>query len=197
MDRNGSKTVFITGASSGIGLATALYFHEQGWNVVATMRKPEKRHTPLHDLELPDIIHLDVVDPESIQAAVKYAVDKYKVVDVLVNNAGYAVYGPFETTSQEQIQREYETNVFGLMAVTRAFLPVFRQQKGGTLINVTSMGGRLGFPALFHLQQHQVGRGRFFGSVDVRIEGSEYQGPVDRTGRYQNRFLRPLTGSDR
>lgn len=140
------KTVFITGASSGIGLATAGYFHEQGWNVVATMRHPEKRHTPLHEIGLPEILHLDVTDETSIFEAVNQTTKKYQRVDVLVNNAGYAVYGPFETTSTDQIRREYDTNVFGLMAVSRAFLPVFRNQKGGTLINVASMGGRIGFP---------------------------------------------------
>jgi len=140
------KTVLITGASSGIGLATALYFFEKGWNVVATMRNPEKRKTLLHEKGLPDLVHLDVGDQASINAAVKYAVDKYQHVDVLVNNAGYAVYGPFETSSPDQIVKQYNTNVFGLMEVTRAMLPVFRAQKEGLLINVTSMGGRIGFP---------------------------------------------------
>lgn len=141
-----NKTVFITGASSGIGLETALYFYEKGWNVVATMRNPEKRQTPLHDKGLPDLIHLDVQDDRSIQAAIQYTVDKYQAIDVLVNNAGYAVYGPFESTTPDQVQHEYGTNVFGLMAMTRAFLPLFRKQKKGVLINVASMGGRFGFP---------------------------------------------------
>jgi NAD(P)-dependent dehydrogenase (short-subunit alcohol dehydrogenase family) len=143
---NTSKTVFITGASSGIGLESALYFHERGWNVIATMRHPEKRQTALHEKGLPDLLHLDVLDDTSIQAALKYSVDKYQTIDVLVNNAGYAAYGPFESTTPDQVKREFDTNVFGLMAVTRAFLPLFRQQKGGTLVNVASMGGRLGFP---------------------------------------------------
>ncbi len=143
---NTTKTVIITGASSGIGLATARFFHEKGWNVVATMRNPDKRRTPLHEIGLPDLIHLDVTDETSIISAIRYTVEKYGCIDVLVNNAGYAVYGPFETTSHEQIKREYDTNVFGLMAVTRAVLPEFRKQQGGILINVASMGGRLGFP---------------------------------------------------
>ena len=140
------RTVFITGASSGIGLATALYFYEKGWNVVATMRNPEKRKTLLHEKGLPDLIHLDVGDKGSIFVAVKYAVEKYQRVDVLVNNAGYAMYGPFEAANSEQIAAQYSTNVFGLMDVTRAMLPIFRAQKEGLLINVTSMGGRIGFP---------------------------------------------------
>jgi NAD(P)-dependent dehydrogenase (short-subunit alcohol dehydrogenase family) len=140
------KTVFITGASSGIGLETALYFYERQWNVIATMRHPDKRHTLLHEKSLPDLVHLDVMDGVSIRPAIQYAIDKYQGVDVLVNNAGYAVYGPFEATTPEQMTRQFDTNVFGLMQVTRQFLPLFRQQQGGVLINVASMGGRIGFP---------------------------------------------------
>ncbi len=141
-----NKTIFITGASSGIGLETALYFFEREWNVVATMRNPDKRRTPLHDKGLPDLLHLDVMDSASIRAAILCALDKYQKIDVLVNNAGYAVYGPFEATTREQAARQFDTNVFGLMEVTREILPVFRRQQGGVLINVASMGGRIGFP---------------------------------------------------
>jgi len=140
------KTVFITGSSSGIGLATALYFFDKGWNVIATMRCPEQRKTALHEKGLPDLVHLDVADKKTIDAAVAYVLDKYQRVDALVNNAGYAIYGPFEAASREQIARQYQTNVFGLMEVTRAMLPVFRAQKDGVIINVSSMGGRIGFP---------------------------------------------------
>ncbi len=141
-----NQTVLITGASSGIGMEAALYFFEQGWHTIATMRNPEERRTPLHEKGLPDLLHLDVMDPPSIQAAIQYAIDKYQKIDVLVNNAGYAVYGPFEATSETQLSRQFNTNVFGLMEVTRQMLPVFRRQKSGVLINVASMGGRIGFP---------------------------------------------------
>ncbi len=141
-----NKTILITGASSGIGMETAWYFFDRGWNTVATMRHPEKRRTPLHEKGLPDLVHLDVMDGASIQAAIDYAVDKYRKVDVLVNNAGYAIYGPFQATTLAQIERQFETNVFGLMEVTRQILPIFCKQKDGVLINVASMGGRLGFP---------------------------------------------------
>jgi NAD(P)-dependent dehydrogenase (short-subunit alcohol dehydrogenase family) len=141
-----SKRVLVTGASSGIGLETAIFFHEQGWRVIATMRHPEKRHTPLHDRGLKNLIHLDVTDQRSIRAAVKYSVDQLGGIDVLVNNAGYAVYGPFETSTRAQQAREFDTNVFGLMELTREVLPYFRKQGGGVLINVASMGGRIGFP---------------------------------------------------
>lgn len=140
------KTVIITGASSGIGMEAALYFYERGWNTIATLRNPEKRRTPLHKKNLPNLLHLDVTDPASIQAVIQYTLDKYQKIDVVVNNAGYAVYGPFEATNPEQLSRQFDTNVCGLMEVTRQILPVFRQQKGGALINVASMGGRIGFP---------------------------------------------------
>ena len=130
--RDTNKTLFITGASSGIGLETALYFFERKWNVIATMRHPEKRRTPLHEKGLPDLVHLDVMDSVSVRAAIQYALDKYRKIDVLVNNAGYAVYGPFEATTQAQAARQFDTNVFGLMQVTREILPHFRQQKGGS-----------------------------------------------------------------
>lgn len=141
-----NKTVFITGASSGIGLETALTFFEQGWNVIATMRNPEKRRTPLHEKGLPDLLHLDVTDGASIQAAVQAALDRHGRIDALVNNAGYALYGPFEATTRAQVRRQFDTNILGLIEVTRAILPVFRRQKSGVLINVASMGGRFGFP---------------------------------------------------
>ena len=141
-----TKTVLVTGASSGIGLATALLFHESGWQVIATMRHPEKRRTPLHDRGLKSLVHLDVMDRNSIHTAIQYALDYYGGIHVLVNNAGYALYGPFETTSRAQLARQFDTNVFGLMEVTREILPVFRNQGSGVLINVASMGGRIGFP---------------------------------------------------
>jgi NAD(P)-dependent dehydrogenase (short-subunit alcohol dehydrogenase family) len=140
------RTVFITGASSGIGLETALCFHDRGWNVVATMRNPNARCTLLHEKGLPDLVHLDVLDEASIRSAISYALDKYKKIDTLVNNAGYAIYGPCEAATPEQVKRQFDTNVFGLLEVTRQFLPFFRRQRNGVLINVTSMGGRVGFP---------------------------------------------------
>jgi NAD(P)-dependent dehydrogenase (short-subunit alcohol dehydrogenase family) len=141
-----TKTVFISGSSSGIGLETALLFHEQGWNVVATMRHPEKRQTPLHEKGLPHLVHMDVMDKDSIKAAVRYAVETCGEIDPLVNIAGFAVYGPFEAVSQEQLACQFNTNVFGLMDVTRELIPIFRKQGRGVILNVSSVGGQTGFP---------------------------------------------------
>lgn len=140
-----SNTVLVTGASSGIGRATAVHFQKQGWNVVATMRSPEKE-SELNKLENVLVVRLDVTDLDSIETAVESGIKAFSHIDVLVNNAGYAVFGNLESFPRENIIRQYETNVFGLLDVTRAMLPYFRRQRSGTIINVSSIGGRVAFP---------------------------------------------------
>lgn len=140
------KTVFITGSSSGIGKETALYFLAKGWRVAATMRRPEKRQTDLHGRPGLELLHLDVEDPASIRAAAQAAMQKFGALDVLVNNAGYSLSGLFENASAEQVEKQYRTNVLGLMAVTRELLPHFRRQRAGVIVNLSSIGGRLTFP---------------------------------------------------
>lgn len=145
------KTILITGASSGIGQATALHFHSRGWNVVATMRKPEAAG-PLQGMKNIAIEALDVTDDSSIAKAVQNAVDRFGKIDVLLNNAGYGAYGVLEATPMEKIRRQFDTNVIGLLAVTKAVLPHFRQNKDGIIINIASMGGKITFPlgTLYH-----------------------------------------------
>ena len=146
-----AKTVLITGASTGIGRATAVYFQEKGWNVIATMRSPEKE-TELNQLTNTMVSRLDVTDLESIESAVQEAIERFGGIDVLVNNAGYGAYGPLETFPRDNIVRQFDTNVIGLLDVTRAVLPHFRKRGEGTLINVSSVGGKATFPlgALYH-----------------------------------------------
>ena len=139
------KTVLITGSSSGIGRAIAHYFQSKGWQVAATMRKPENEQD-LDKLENTKLYALNVCDKHSIQEAINSAIDDFGGIDVIVNNAGYGLVGPFEASTEEQIQRQFDTNVFGLMNVTRAIIPHFRECKSGTIINITSVGGRLSFP---------------------------------------------------
>jgi NAD(P)-dependent dehydrogenase (short-subunit alcohol dehydrogenase family) len=152
-----TQTVLITGASTGIGLATAMQFQKQGWNVVATMRSPNPT-SPLATLDHVLCCPLDVTIPESIQSAVEAALVKFGAIDVLVNNAGYGLVGPFEAATPEQIEKQFATNVFGLMAVTRAILPHFRSQNSGTIVNVASIGGRMAFPlySLYHATKWAV-----------------------------------------
>jgi len=144
------KTVLITGASTGIGKAAAKYFLEQGWNVAATMRNPEKER----ELTGPQVklLQLDVTDSESIRTAVEEAIGHFGKIDAVVNNAGYGAVGVFEASTAEQIKRQFDTNVFGLMNVTSTILPHFRTNKKGIIINVSSIGGRLTFPlySLYH-----------------------------------------------
>lgn len=151
-----AKTILITGSSSGIGKATVEYFHKQGWNIAATMRSPEKAQW--ENTANIAAIRLDVTDENSIKAAVDETLEKFDAIDALVNNAGYGLVGAFEASNNEQIERQFQTNVFGLMNVCREILPVFRAQKSGVIINVASMGGRITFPlySLYHATKWAV-----------------------------------------
>ena len=126
------KTVLITGCSSGYGRATALHFHAQGWNVLATMRTPREDGLPRSDRLR--ILALDVTSPDSIAAAL----DACGPIDVLVNNAGIGVVGAFEATPMTTVREVFETNTFGVMAMTQAVLPQFRARRSGVIVNVTS-----------------------------------------------------------
>lgn len=139
------KVIFITGASSGIGLETAKLFQSKNWKVAATMRTPEKAE---HLRKIADVetFSLDVTDVASIKGAVAGALEKFGRIDVVVNNAGYGLLGPFEAASPEQIDRQFQTNLFGLFNVCREIIPYFREQKRGTIVNISSLGGRVAFP---------------------------------------------------
>ncbi|TDO21287.1 SDR family oxidoreductase [Pedobacter duraquae] len=144
------NTILITGASSGIGAATAQLFLNKGWNVIATMRKPEETTFVNSDQLL--VTRLDVLDLESIQNAIDQGINKFGKLDVLLNNAGYGAYGVLESFSREQIIRQFNTNVIGLIDVTKAVLPHFRKNKSGIIINISSIGGKMTFPlgTLYH-----------------------------------------------
>ena len=146
-----AKTIFITGSSSGIGRATVKYFSENGWQVAATMRHPEKEAEMQHWKGV-RLYPLDVMDKLSIANAVKADLSDFGGIDVVCNNAGYGAVGVFEKATDEQIRRQFDTNVFGCMNVIRELLPYFRQRRSGTIINVTSMGGLITFPiySLYH-----------------------------------------------
>ena len=139
------KTILITGASTGIGRETARYFAGQGWNVAATMRTPQKG-ADLLAMKNVKIFPLDVLDVTSIDAAIQATLDQFGDIDVLFNNAGFAIAGAFEAISPERIEKQFATNVFGVMNTTRAILPYFRQKRSGLIINTTSTGGRITFP---------------------------------------------------
>src|SRR5262245_60446890 len=127
-----TKTVLITGCSSGYGLETARHFHAQGWNVMATMRHPREdvlpRSTRLR------VVALDVTNPQSIAGAI----EAVGPLDVLVNNAGIGLFGAFEATPMATTREVFETNTFGVMAMTHAVVPQFRARRSGVVVNVTS-----------------------------------------------------------
>lgn len=145
------KTILITGASSGIGKATAIHFQKQGWNVIATMRTPEKE-TELNKLENVQLERLDVLDLESIDQAIKNGITIFGKIDAIVNNAGYGAYGPLESFPRENIIKQFNTNVIGLMDVTKAIIPQFRANKDGVIVNISSIGGQMTFAlgSLYH-----------------------------------------------
>jgi len=126
------KNVLITGCSSGYGLETARLFHAQGWNVFATMREPREDLFPESDRI--HVLKLDVTNPDSIAAAL----GKAGPIDVLVNNAGIGMIGPLEGMEMSTIRDVFETNTFGVMAMTRAVIPQLRERRSGVIVNVTS-----------------------------------------------------------
>lgn len=136
------KTVFITGTSTGLGRAAALYFANEGWQVAATLRSPEKE-TELQKNPNIRIIPLDVTDPAQAQRAAAAAIDAFGRIDVVVNNAGNGIYGALELVSERSIDDQYAVNVRGVINVIRAFLPHFRANHGGMFINISSYMGFL------------------------------------------------------
>ena len=131
-----TRIAFLTGCSSGIGKATAVRFHEAGWNVVATMRDPADWDGPTSDRL---VVHaLDVVDPASIRTAFDAAVTRFGRVDVVANIAGVGLFSVFETTTDEDARETFEVNLFGPIEVMRVAIPHLREQGGGRIVNLTS-----------------------------------------------------------
>ncbi|GLU54493.1 SDR family oxidoreductase [Dyadobacter frigoris] len=138
------KTIFITGASAGLGKATAKLFQSKGWKVIATMRTPEKE-TELNLLENVILLPLDVTNIEQIETTVKAAV-ALGDIDVVFNNAGYGLIGPLESYTEDEVRSQFETNFFGVIWVTKAFIPYFKERKSGLFITTTSLCGLTTYP---------------------------------------------------
>lgn len=145
------KTVLVTGTSSGIGRAAVHRFAQRGWNVAATLRRPEEERE-LGGLPNTRVYALDVTSQASIDAALDAVTRDFGGIDCLVNNAGFGVDGVFEAMSDDTIRKQFETNVFGLMRTTRAVIPRLRARGGGSIVQIASMGGRLTFPlfSIYH-----------------------------------------------
>lgn len=140
-----TQTVLITGTSSGYGKATAELFLERGWNVVATMRRPQPELFEGAGDRV-RVVRLDVTDPASIQGAINVALDAFGAIDVVVNNAGIGLLSAFEATPFETVRELFETNTFGVMAVCQAIIPYMRTRGSGIIVNFTSSAGIAAMP---------------------------------------------------
>lgn len=151
------KTILITGTSSGIGKSTVFEFAKMGWNVIATQRTPEKE-TDFKELSNVKLYALDVTNLESIKHTLASVEQEFGKIDVIVNNAGFGVDGVFEAMSDDIIQNQFNTNVFGLMRVTREAIKLMRPKGGGTIIQISSMGGKITFPlySIYHSTKFAV-----------------------------------------
>ncbi len=151
------KTVLITGTSSGIGKATVFEFAKMGWNVIATQRQPALESDFKH-LPYVTLYPMDVTSIESVEQTMLEAQKAFGKIDVVVNNAGYGVDGAFEAMSDEVIEKQFNTNVFGLMRVTREAIKYMRPNGGGTIIQISSMGGKITFPlySIYHATKFAV-----------------------------------------
>jgi NADP-dependent 3-hydroxy acid dehydrogenase YdfG len=151
-----SKAVLITGCSTGIGHTTAELLASEGWNVYATARRPET----IEDLAAKGCktLALDVTDEESMSNAVAAVTEAEGAVGVLINNAGYSQSGAVETIPLDQVRRQFETNVFGLIRMCQLVLPGMRGQQWGKIVNIGSMGGKLTFPGggIYHATKYAV-----------------------------------------
>ena len=151
-----SKAVLITGCSTGIGRATAVQLAKSGYPVCATARKVES----IADLAAQGctVLALDVCDEASMRAAVAKVEEAHGAVGVLINNAGYGSEGPVEEVPMDEVRRQFDTNVFGLLRLTQLCLPGMRRQGWGKVVNLSSMGGRLTFPGggVYHATKYAV-----------------------------------------
>jgi NAD(P)-dependent dehydrogenase (short-subunit alcohol dehydrogenase family) len=151
------QVAVVTGSSSGIGFETCLTMARNGYNTYATMRKIEGKTNQITDIakneNLPlKVLQLDVDNDKSVLDAINRIVTEYGSIDVIVNNAGYALVGALEQTSMEEIKAQFETNFFGAVRVMQAVIPAMREQRSGKIINITSIGGRIAIPldSIYH-----------------------------------------------
>jgi short-subunit dehydrogenase len=181
------KTVLITGASSGIGRATAKKFSEKGWNVIATMRNPDIGK----ELNFGDrvwVTTLDVEKADTISAAIENGIRQFGKIDVLINNAGQGIFGVFETTPEESIRKLFEVNFFGVLQVTRAILPHFREQKSGMIVNVSSSTGRFTLPLMSIYSASKYGLEGFSESLSFELAAQNIKVKIIEPGMVDTNF---------
>jgi NAD(P)-dependent dehydrogenase (short-subunit alcohol dehydrogenase family) len=149
-DINKTKVAIVTGSSSGIGFETSLLLARNGFFTYATMRNPDKSNKIIELKQkerLPlEVLKLNVTDDKSVKEAIEKVANEQGRIDVLVNNAGYGLLGPLEELSIQEFKEQFETNVFGVIRVTKSVLPIMRKQRQSSIINISSIAGRIGFP---------------------------------------------------
>jgi NAD(P)-dependent dehydrogenase (short-subunit alcohol dehydrogenase family) len=149
-DRNRNLVALVTGSSSGIGFETSLLFAKNRFFTYATMRNLDRSNKIIElkqKEKLPlEVLKLDVTDDKSVKEAIGKIANEQGTIDVLVNNAGYGLVGPLEELSIQEFKEQFETNVFGVIRVIQEILPIMRKQRHGTIVNISSVAGRIGFP---------------------------------------------------
>lgn len=159
MEQGQTPVWFITGCSTGFGKELASLVLARGWNVVATARKPEQLQDIVSGHEQNALaLQLDVAEPNQVKAAVAQGIERFGRIDVLVNNAGYGYLAAVEEGEDEPVRALFETNFFGLVELTKAVLPGMRQQRSGTVVNISSIGGLTSFAATgyYHAAKYAV-----------------------------------------
>lgn len=148
------EVVFITGTSSGFGMLTALHLAKQGYLVIASMRDINRNGDLLREAERENVLSnlklvcLDVTNEQQVEQAVAHVIQEYGTIDILINNAGYALGGYIEEVPLAQWKEQFETNLFGLIKLTQTVLPIMREKRKGKIINISSISGLISFPSL-------------------------------------------------
>lgn len=209
-----NKVVLITGASSGIGQATAKKFLSEGWQVVATARDDAQVDDIMHQHPRLTALQMDVADLHSISSAFK-EIKKMPRLDAVINNAGYGLFGPAEVITSNEVHAQFMTNTFGLMEVAKQCIPIMRKQGSGTIVNVSSMLGRITLPFFsmyasskwavegyseaiaFELEPYGI-KVRLIepGTIKTNFFKSEQKVSEERAGVYAERFKNVMTGID-
>lgn len=182
------KTILITGASSGIGLATAQHFLSNSWQVVLVTRKKTQDLQKLES-EVCKILEADLTQDSDIQKIYNGALKHFGSIDVVMNNAGYGLFGPLETTQNEQISEQLHVNVLSLIQLTQAFIPHFRQNGSGTFVNISSIMGKIPFPFLSLYNASKFAVEGFSESVAYELEPLGIQVKIIEPGTIKTRFF--------
>jgi NAD(P)-dependent dehydrogenase (short-subunit alcohol dehydrogenase family) len=183
-----AQTVLITGASSGIGRATAEVFARQGWNVSASARNPVDESIwgrPGNTISP----RLDVTDEASIASAIAATLERFGAIDVVVNNAGYGLFGPVEGTTAEQWEAVFRTNVFGTANVIRQVLPHMRRRRSGVIINVSSVAGRVAIPYLAPYNATKFALEGLSESLRFELEAHNIRVKLIEPGTFKSNFV--------